>query len=85
MTARAYLRELMCQGRPYCKQLTDVGKLTASRLMVWTQEQVQNLKEGWRATRRVLVSGFVRLLWDQEMSRRVQGVMSKDQDAEMQR
>ena len=38
---------------------------------MWTQEQVQNLKEGWRTTRRVLVSGLARLLWDQEVSRQV--------------
>ena len=32
---------------------------------MWTQVKVQNLKEGWRTTRRVLISGIARLvLWD---------------------
>ena len=77
MAAKAELRGLLCQGRPYCKQLADLGKLTARRVMVWTQEQVQNLKEGWRTTRRVLVSGLARLLWDQEVSRQVDVTISK--------
>ena len=74
----------MCQGRPYCKQLADLGKLTARRLMSLTQEKVQNLKEGWRTSRKVLVSNIARfVLWDQEMSRRIEGVMCKDQVAEL--
>ena len=77
MTGGTELKWLLCQGRRVCKQMDDLGKLTARRLMVWTQEKVQDLKEGWRTTRRVLVSGFVRLLWDQEVSRQVDVTISK--------
>ena len=66
MAAKAELRGLLCQGRPYCKQLADLGKLTTRKLMMWTQEQVQNLNERWKAVREGLARGFVRfVLWDQ--------------------
>ena len=81
MTGGTEPKWLLCQGRRVCKQMDDLGKLTARRLMVWTQEKVQDLKEGWRTTRRVLVSGFARLLWDQEVSRRVEAAMGHDQVA----
>ena len=82
MTGKTELKWLLCQGRQVCKQMDDLGKLTARRLMAWTQEKVQDLKEGWRTAGRVLVSGFARfVLWDQEMSRRVEAAMSKDEVA----
>ena len=81
MTGGTEPKWLLCQGRRVCKQMDDLGKLTARRLMVWTQEKVQDLKEGWRTTTRVLVSGLVRLSWDQEASRRVEAAMSQDQVA----
>ena len=76
----ADLKKMVCIGKPTIKQMEELGKLTARRLMMWTQQQVQNLKEGWKAARRRLASGFVSfMLWDQDVSRQVDVVISKQE------
>ena len=81
-------RELMCLGRWSCKQLADLGKLTLGRLAKWTQLNVDYLKEVVKVDKDDLASSLVRLacvLLDQELSRRVEAVMSQNQVAELER
>ena len=88
-TAGTDLRRMLCLGRPICKQMGDLSKLTLRRLTKWTQGSIQNLKEGVKAAQVGLASGFVGIarlvLWDQEMSRRLEAAMSKDEVANMKR
>ena len=65
MTGGIGLRELICLGRPYCKQLADIGELNVRKLAMWTQGQVQNLRERWQAARETLARSLVRfVLWN---------------------
>ena len=57
--------------------------------MKWTQGSIQHLKEGVKAAQVGLASGIVGIarlvLWDQEMSRRLEAAMNKDEVAIMKR
>ena len=77
-TDRSGLRGLMSQGRLSCKEVADLGKLTWKRLVKWTQLQLENLKGGAR-TARIGIARIV--LWDQEVSRQLDVMMSKNQVA----
>ena len=81
MTCGTELRWLMCQGKRYCKEMTNSGKLMAWKLVQWKEGCLQDLKERWKVARKGLASGFARfVLWDQEMSRHIDA-MSQDQVA----
>jgi len=90
---RTRLRGLMCQGRPYCQQLADIGKLAGRRLVMWTQFKLDYLKGGVKAARISLARGMFKLangavnlgLWAEGESCRVEATMNKDQVAVLER
>ena len=66
-TAGTDLRRMLWLGRPICKQMGDLSKLTLRRLMKWTQGSIQNLKERWEAAREALARSFVMfVLWNND-------------------
>ena len=86
MTTGADLKRMICLERLTCERMMFHGKLATRKLAKWKEGCFQDLKEGWKTARKALINGFARLvLWDQEMSRRVEVSMSKDQDAMLKR